>query len=308
MNLASRPAGRVWAVASAAVFVAALSACAPQSDDNGSATDTTPTQSGGTSGASSGGSGDACAVDQLHLISPGTLTVATDSPAYDPWFSHNDPSNGKGFESAVTYAVAKQLGFTPQQVTWVDEPFNKSFAPGAKDFDFDINQISITPDRAKVVDFSDGYNQADQAVVVMKDSSYADATSLADLKNARIGAQIGTTSLLAAQDVIKPAQQVAVFDDTNAAKQSLLNGQLDAIVADLPTAFYITAAQIPGSTILGQFPANSGAPEEFGLLLQKGNPLVTCLNKAITALKDDGTLDKIQHRWLSQDVDVPELS
>ncbi len=301
MNLASRPTGRLGVAALAGVFMLAVSACAPN-DSNGSPTGTPPPSS-----ANAGTSGSPCAKPNLNLIKPGTLTIATDSPAYDPWFSHNDPTNGKGFESAVAYAVANQMGFSAQQVSWVDEPFNKSFAPGAKDFDFDINQISITSSRAKVVDFSDGYYQVDQAAIVLKSSPYAGVTSIAALKGATIGAQIGTTSLLAAQNVISPTHEVAVFDDTNSAKQALLNGQIDAIIADLPTAFYISAAQIPGSTILGQFPSSSGTPEEFGMLFQKGNSLVGCVDKAISALKNDGSLAKIQHRWLSQDVNVPEL-
>jgi polar amino acid transport system substrate-binding protein len=292
----------VWVAALAGVLALGVSACAP--DDSNSSSGTAPTQSsGGTSTA-----GNACAVDKLHLIKPATLTIATDQPAYEPWFSHNDPTNGKGFESAVAYAVAKQMGFDKQQVTWVVEPFNKSYAPGDKDFDFDINQISITPARAKVVDFSTGYYTAAQAVIVLNKSTYADATSLAALKGAHIGAQIGTTSLLAAQDDIKPTSQVAVFDDTNAAKQALLNGTVDAIVADLPTAFYITAAEIPGSKILGQFQSTSGQPEEFGMLFQQDNPLVGCVDKAVAALKRKGTLHRLEKQWLSSDVHVPELS
>jgi polar amino acid transport system substrate-binding protein len=302
MNLPPRPAARLWAAVAAGVLALGVTACAP----NDSSSAGTPKQAGGTTQSS--GTGGACSVGQLNLVKPGTLTVATDQPAYDPWFSHNDPTNGEGYESAVAYAVAKQMGFPKQQVSWVVEPFNKSYAPGTKDFDFDINQISITPARAKVVDFSTGYYRAAQAVIVLNNSKYANATSLADLKNARIGAQIGTTSLLAAEGDIKPSQQVAVFDDTNAAKQALLNNQVDAIVADLPTAFYITAAQIHGSKIVGQFQSTSGQPEEFGMLFQKNNPLVGCVDKAIGAIKHNGTLHRIEKRWLSQDVHVPELS
>jgi polar amino acid transport system substrate-binding protein len=300
MTLASRPAARVWAAALAGTLTLVVTACAPSDSSSG----------GGSPSPSSGKSAtaDSCSVDSLKLVTPGTLTVATDQPAYDPWFSNNDPSNGKGFESAVAYAVAKKLGFSKQQVKWVVEPFNKSYAPGSKDFDFDINQISITPARAKVVDFSTGYYRAAQAVIVMNNSKYAHVTTLAGLKSAHIGAQIGTTSLLAAQNDIKPSSQVAVFDDTNAAKQALLNGQVDAIVADLPTAFYITAAQIKGSKILGQFQTTSGHPEEFGALFEKGNPLVGCVDKAIGALKRNGALHRIEKQWLSSDVHVPELS
>jgi polar amino acid transport system substrate-binding protein len=304
MTVASRRPAPTWVAALAGVLALGVSACAPD-DNNDSSSGTSPTQS---SGGGTTAAGNRCSVDKLHLIKPATLTIATDQPAYEPWFSDNDPTNGKGFESAVAYAVAKQLGFAKKEVRWVVEPFNKSFAPGQKDFDFDINQISITPARAKVVDFSTGYYKAAQAVVVLNKSKYADATSLAALKGAHIGAQIGTTSLLAAQDDIKPTSQVAVFDDTNAAKQALLNSQVDAIVADLPTAFYITAAEIPGSKILGQFQSTTGQPEEFGMLFQKDNPLVGCVDKAIGALKRDGTLHGIEKQWLSSDVHVPELS
>jgi polar amino acid transport system substrate-binding protein len=302
MTWAPRHHARAWVAAFAGVLALGLTACAPDNSSSSSA--------GGSAGSSGGttAAGGACATTNLHLLKPGTLTIATDQPAFPPWFSQKDPSNGKGFESAVAYAVAKRLGFAAHQVHWVVEPFNKSYAPGNKDFDFDINQISITPERAKVVDFSDGYYRAAQAVIVMAHSKYADASSLAALKSARIGAQIGTTSLLAAQNDIKPTAQVAVFDDTNAAKQALLNAQVDAIVADLPTAFYITAAEITGSKILGQFQTTSGRPEEFGLLFQQGNPLVGCVDKAIAALKRNGVLHRIQKKWLSSDVHVPELS
>jgi polar amino acid transport system substrate-binding protein len=237
----------------------------------------------------------------------GKLTIATDSPAFDPWFSNNDPSNGKGFESAVAYAVAKQLGFDKGSVKWVKETFNKSFAPGDKDFDFDINQISITPARAKVVTFSDGYYTASQALIALKDSSVADATSVADLKDDKLGAQTGTTSLSAIRNDIQPSSEPLVFDDTNVAKQALLNHQVDAIVADLPTAFFITAVEIPTATIVGQFEQQSGAPEQFGMLLQKDNPLVDCVNQGLAAIKQDGTLDAFEKKWLSQTVNVPVL-
>jgi polar amino acid transport system substrate-binding protein len=244
---------------------------------------------------------------QGKTMKDGVLTIATDSPAYDPWFNNNDPSNGKGYESAVAYAVAKQLGFDPSSVTWVKEPFNKSYAPGAKNFDFDINQISINPDRAKAVDFSDGYYTASQALIALKDSPVAKATSIADLKKYKLGAQTGTTSLTAIREDVQPTQQPLVFQNTNVAKQALLNGQVDAIVADLPTAFYITAVEIPKSTIVGQFQQQSGTPEQFGMLFQKGNPLVACVNQALATLKSDGTLDSLEQKWLSQTVNVPVL-
>ncbi|GAA2149967.1 ABC transporter substrate-binding protein [Nocardioides koreensis] len=268
-------------------------ACAPS--------DESPTASDSSTGAAS------CAKADLPLREPGTLTIGTDSPAYDPWFSNNDPTNGKGYESAVAYAVADQLGFSRDEVTWVKVPFNSSYKPGPKDFDFDINQISITPARAQVVDFSDGYYAASQAVIALKGTPGAEATSLDDLKGLRLGAQTGTTSLTAIRDVIQPDQDPAVFEDTNAAKQALQNDQVDAILADLPTAFYISAVEIPNSTIVGQFQPETGQQEEFGMLFEKGSGLVPCVNDALATLRSDGTLDDLEKKWLSDVVDVPTL-
>jgi len=269
--------------------------CAPQ--DSSTAKDTTGSDANQTPAD--------CA--QGKTLTDATLTIATDSPAYEPWFKNNDPSNGKGFESAVAYAVADQLGFDKASVKWVKEPFNKSYAPGDKDFDFDINQISITPQRAKVVTFSDGYYTAAQALIALKDSPVAQVSSLDDLKKYKLGAQTGTTSLTAIREDIQPSSEPLVFDDTNVAKQALLNHQVDAIVADLPTAFYITAVEIPAATIVGQFQQQSGAPEQFGMLFQKDNPLVGCVNQALANLTSDGTLDDIEQKWLSETVSVPVL-
>jgi polar amino acid transport system substrate-binding protein len=243
---------------------------------------------------------------QGKTMTAGKLTIATDTPAYDPWFQHNDPANGKGYESAVAYAVAKQLGFSPSAVSWTKVPFNSSYAPGPKHFDFDINQISITPARAKVVDFSDGYYSAAQAIIAVKGSAAASATSLADLKQYKIGAQTGTTSLTAIRDQIQPNSDAVVFKNTNDAKTALANGQVDAIVADLPTAFYLVAAEINHGTIVGQFPS-TGDPEQFGMLFAKGNALVSCVNQALAMIKSDGTLAAIEKKWLSDTVNVPVL-
>ena len=285
-------------------------ACAPEEDDTSASDDSStsapPTETGNPTAATAEPD-DECAVDQLPLRTPGTLTVGTDSPAYEPWFVDNDPSNGQGYESAVAYAVAGQLGFTADQVTWVKVPFNTSYKPGAKEFDFDINQISITPARAEVVDFSDGYYAAAQAVIALKGSPVSEVTSIADLADYNLGAQTGTTSLSAIRDIIQPANDPAVFEDTNAAKQALLNGQIDAILADLPTAFYISAVEIPKSTIVGQFQPTSGEQEEFGMLFEKGSGLVTCVNEALAELTAAGTLDDLQQEWLSDVVDVPVL-
>ncbi len=245
--------------------------------------------------------------ENLPLQTVGKLTIGTDSPAFEPWFVDNDPTNGEGFESAVAYALAEQMGFSEDQVTWVKVPFNTSYAPGEKQFDFDINQISITPARAEVVDFSDGYYSAAQAVIAPKKADIADATSLAELRDVKLGAQTGTTSLTAIRDEIQPSQDPLVFDDTNAAKQALNNGQVDAIVADLPTAFFITAVEIPSATIVGQFQPTSGEQEEFGLLFEKGNPLVTCVNAALEELKSSGELEAIEQEWLAEAADAPVL-
>jgi polar amino acid transport system substrate-binding protein len=294
-----RHQARILVLAVAAVSAVLLTACAPNDESGSGSSDTSapPSSAGETSAAA-----DPCAIDQLNLKTPGTLTVATDSPAYEPWFVNNDPSNGKGFESAVAYAVAKQMGFTPDQVKWVVEPFNKSYAPGAKDFDFDINQISITPQRAKAVDFSEGYYDVSQGVVALK-SSGLKIGSLDDLRSAKLGAQVGTTSLTAAQAI---NDNVAVFDDTSAAKQALNNGQIDAVIADLDTALYISAVEIPGSEVVGQF-ATTTDPEQFGLLFEKGNPLVSCVNKAVEALHATGTLDRLETKWLDKSANIPVL-
>lgn len=281
-------------------------ACAP-------ADDTTATSSGSTSqspsatGSDEPPAEDECATGSLPLYEDGTLTIATDSPAFEPWFVDDDPTNGEGYESAVAYAVADELGFSDDEVTWVTVPFNSSYQPGTKKFDFDINQISITAKRAEAVTFSDGYYSASQALITLKDSAYAGATSLADFKDAKIGAQVGTTSLDAVTNEIAPDQQPFVYDDTNNAKQALLNGQVDAIVSDLPTAFYITAVEIPQGQLVGQFQVTSGGTEQFGLLFEKGNPLVDCVNAALAQLQQDGTIAAIEKRWLSNVVDVPEL-
>jgi polar amino acid transport system substrate-binding protein len=285
-----------------AVPVLLLAACAPVDEAADDTTEPTATASAGESASS-----DAGATENLALRNPGRLTVGTDSPAYEPWFADNDPTNGEGFESAVAYAVAEELGFGDDQVDWVKVPFNNSYAPGEKNFDFDINQISITPKRAEVVDFSDGYYTAAQAVIALKDSPVSDATTIDELSGLKLGAQTGTTSLTVLRDVIQPDQEPAVFDDTNGAKQALNNGQIDGFLVDLPTAFYITAVEIPKSTIIGQFQPEGGEPEEFGMLFEKGSELVPCVDAALASLKDSGALAEIEQQWLSDVVDVPVL-
>jgi polar amino acid transport system substrate-binding protein len=247
----------------------------------------------------------ACAKGSLALASPGTLTVGTDKPAFPPYFVDDDPTNGKGFESAVAYAVAGELGFAEGDVKWTVVPFNSSYAPGPKQFDFDINQISITPKREKAVDFSRPYYVAPQAVVVGKDSKLTDVSSLADLADATIGVQIGTTSLDAVSEVIKPSEQPKVFNDSNDVVTALKQNQVDAVVLDLPTAFYLTAAQVPGSKIVGQFNAPGG--DSFGLLAAKDSELTPCLDSALKKLESSGELDRITDKWMGAAAGAPEL-
>ena len=283
-------------MASLAVAGLLLSACSSSSDDT--ATETTTAEVTVEESTSESAATDECAYENLTTINPGMLTVGTDTPAYPPYFSDDDPTNGEGFESAIAYAVGSQLGFAPMDVKWEVVPFNTSYAPGNKNFDFDINQISITPERAEVVDFSDGYYTVNQAVVALNDSPIAGATTITELKDAKLGAQVGTTSLSFVTEVVQPTDEPYVFNDTNDAKSALQNGQIDGIVVDLPTAYYVTAAEFDNSKIVGQFQAAAGG-EEFGLLFQQGNPLVNCVNKALTTLKDSGELQEIQDAWLA---------
>jgi polar amino acid transport system substrate-binding protein len=266
--------------------------------------------------ATTAAAADECAKESLELVNAGRLTIGTDNPAFPPWFDGgapkgskwelNDPATGKGFESAVAYAVAKQLGFARDEVEWTVVPFNQSFRPGSKSFDFDINQISFTPARAKAVDFSDSYYDVNQALVAVKGTEIAGAKALADLEGYKLGAQIGTTSYDYITENIEPSEQPAVYDTNNDAISALKAKQVDGLVVDLPTAFFITAVQIPNGTIVGQFPA-AGQQERFGMVFEKGNPLVGCVNQALQSLRDDGTLADIQQEWLSENASAPVL-
>jgi polar amino acid transport system substrate-binding protein len=250
-------------------------------------------------------SANACSKSNLPLHTPGVLTVATDSPAYPPYFENNKPTNGKGFESAVAYAVANKLGFTKSQVKWVVEPFDSSYAPGPKSFDFDINEISITSARKQAVDFSTPYYTNPQGIIVAANGPYAHATSLTAFKNAKIGVQIGTTSLAAVTAEIKPANQPDVFNTSNDVVAAFRIHRVDAIVVDLATAFYLTSATLSHTAIAGQFSAPGG--DNWGLLLSKGSGLTACLDKAVNALRANGTLASLNQRWIASQASVPEL-
>jgi polar amino acid transport system substrate-binding protein len=230
-------------------------------------------------------------------IKEGVLTIGTDDPAYGPWFEDNDPTNGKGYE---------ELGYSKDKVEWVKVPFNKVIQPGCKTFDFDINQVSITDERKKAVDFSSGYYDVSQTVITVKGSKIAGAKSIADLKGAKLGAQVGTTSYATITDVIKPDQDAAVFDTNDVAKQALANGQIDGLIVDLPTAFYITAVDLEDGLIVGQFPAQAGG-EQFGLVLSKDSELTKDVSAAVDTLRANGTLAKIADQWLASTVGAPVL-
>ena len=255
-----------------------------------------------------------CARGSLNLITDNTLTVGTDNPAFPPWFGgaekspwkFSDPRSGKGYESAFAYAVAKQLGFTRDQVKWVYVPFLKAIAPGKKSFDFDVNQISYSPARAKAATFSNSYYDVRQSVVVRKGTPIANVRSLAGLKKYKLGAQIGTTSYAYIQKYIQPSSKPSAFPQNIGAITALKNGQIDGLVVDLPTAFIVTAVQVPNSKVLGQLPRVVGG-EHFGALFQKGNPLVGCVNKAIARLKANGTLKTLERIWLRKATGAPNL-
>jgi polar amino acid transport system substrate-binding protein len=246
-----------------------------------------------------------CTKSALSLHHPGQLTVATDSPAYPPYFENNAPANGKGFESAVAYAIAGRLGFTPAEVKWTVEPFDDSYAPGPKAFDFDINEISITSARAKAVDFSSPYYTNPQAIVVGANSKYAHVTSLAALRGAKIGIQVGTTSLQAVNEEIHPTKQPQVFNTSNDVVSALRDHIVDAIVVDLATGFDLVQTEIPHGSIAGQFNAPGG--DNWGLLLAKNSKLTACVDQAITQLRTNGTLKSLTARWTQSGASVPVL-
>ncbi|NUT33233.1 MAG: amino acid ABC transporter substrate-binding protein [Hamadaea sp.] len=280
--------------AAASALIAILAACAPADEPS--------------AGPSTTASGAACAKDSLQTRTAGKLTIGTDEPVYEPWFVDNKPDNQKGFEGAVAYAVAQKLGYAAEDVVWTRVTFNNAIAPGAKTYDFDINEFSITEDRKKAVDFSSPYYDVRQTVIALKNSKIATATKISDLASAKLGAQVGTSSYTAITDVIKPTTKPSVFNNNDDAKKALQNGQIDGLVVDLPTAFYMTGAEIENSKIVGQLPASTGQVEQFGLVLDKGSPLTSCVSQAVDALRADGTLAKLQQTWLAQSAGAPELS
>lgn len=286
------------ALVSTAALLASLLACAPEDQ-------AAPAASGSAAGSASP---VGCTKDQLATVTPGTFTVGTDKPAYSPWFSDDEPKNGKGFESAVAYAVAAKLGYDQAAVTWAVVPFTSAYAPGDKSFDVDINQVSITDARKNAVDFSSPYFTVTQTVVTYKGSPIDGATTVAALKDAKLGAQVGTTSYNDIGSQIQPTEAAAAYDTNDLAVQALKNKQIDGIVVDLPTAFYMVAAQLDDGAIVGQLPPSSGQADQFGMVLAKGSPLTTCVSQAVDALRADGTLASLEKTWLSGTDGAPQLS
>ncbi len=294
---------RKWILALAATALVAA-ACAEESTPAGGSPTGSPEEAMTATACADAHAGD--------LFEPGALTIGTDVPAFQPWVAGTgkegpwegvpdegtgNPYSGEGYESAVAYAIAEQLGFSDDQVAWVAVPFNNSYAPGPKDFDFDINQISVTPEREGAVTFSDGYYDVSQALVVNEGTPIADATSIADLKPYQLGVQIGTTSLDLIDEVIQPDRQPRVFDRSVDVIQALNNEQIDGYVVDAPTAYVnVLIGQAKHGVVVGQFPEQG---EHFGLVFEQDDPLVECVNIAIAALEADGTLRSLEDRWLA---------
>ncbi len=293
---------------SVALLAVVGAACAPEGSDTSAP--------GGTSTDSTSPTADPCAVESLSLYEDGTLTIATGNPAYAPWYGGKstegsewessdftgDPYTGEGYEAAFAYALAEQMGFAADDVQWVAIPFNKSFAPGPKEFDFAMQQISITEKRAGAVDFSEGYFDVNQALIANEGSPAVGVTTLAGLKDLKLGAPEGTTSLQVIEELVQPTDDPAVYPDLDLALKDLKNGQIDGVVVDFPTAFYGYA-----DVVVGQFP-DLGEQEQFGLTFEKGSELTPCVDAAIQALRDDGTLDALKDEWLEVDTSVPTFS
>ena len=275
----------------ALALTALVAACSPQSE-----TSTAP--------SAEASAANSCSAENLQTLTTGKLTIATGEPAYYPWVIDDKPESGEGFEAAVAYAVAEQLGFAKEDVVWVRTTFDGAITPGAKTFDFNLQQFSITEERKAAVDFSSPYYSAPQAIVSFAGSAIEGKTTIADLKGAKLGAAVGTTSLDAIKNQIGVEPQV--FNDNAAAVTALKNGQIDGLVVDLPTAFYLSAVEVENGLIVGQLPS-TGDGDNFGLLLAKDSPITSCVSQAVDALRSAGTLDSIAATWLGTDAGAPVL-
>lgn len=282
---------RIRNAVAAFALTAVVAACSPQSE-----TSTAP--------SAEATAANSCSAENLQTLTTGKLTIATGEPAYYPWVIDDAPESGEGFEAAVAYAVAEQLGFAKENVVWVRTTFDGAITPGAKTFDFNLQQFSITEERKAAVDFSSPYYSAPQAIVSFAGSKIEGKTAIADLKDAKLGAAVGTTSLDAIKNQIGVEPQV--FNDNAAAVTALKNGQIDGLVVDLPTAFYLSAVEVENGLIVGQLPS-TGDGDNFGLLLAKDSPITSCVSQAVDALRADGTLDTIAATWLGTDAGAPVL-
>jgi polar amino acid transport system substrate-binding protein len=290
-------------IATAAVLLASaasvLTACGSSASSGGGPAVTSQ-------GSPSTSAAPTCSPAAMQTKTAGTLTIGADQPVFPPWFAGNKPSNGKGFEGAIDAAIAKQLGYSASQVTFTRVTFDQAIQQPDR-FDFDLDEYSITKAREKVVDFSAPYYDVSQAVVTVKGSKAASVHSLAGLKSLKLGVQVGTTAFTAVTDTIKPSQQPGVYNSNSDVLQALKNGQVDALITDLPTAFFMTAAQLKNGLIVGQLPPTGGKQEQFGALLAKGSPLTSCVSKAINTLRSNGSLAKIQAKWLAKEGNAPVL-
>ena len=303
----------VAALAFVAVLVAACSGASSSPSAAASAAASTPAESAAASVPPSQAAA-ACTFDSLQTKTPGTLTIGADNPAYPPYYQPSDPAtdpwelgdptNRLGFEGRVAWAIARNLGFVGDTVKWVPVAFNNAIGPGEKDFDIYLTQASYSDERAQAVDMSDGYFDVTQAVVAAKDSKLSKVTTISGLKDFQFGAQVGTTSLTTINDVIAPTKEAKVYDTNDLAVEALKNGQIDGLVVDLPTAFYVTAAQFDGGVIVGQFPAKEGG-EHFSVVLDKDSPLTSCVNTAIGQLRYSGELGRITQEELSDNAGAP---
>jgi polar amino acid transport system substrate-binding protein len=309
-----RSTPRALTLLSMIVVAALLASCA------GAGSGGTASQSASSS-ASSGPSAEACATDDLATKEAGVFTVGTDNPAFPPYFAEpkgdqkatdpwefGDPTNGRGFESAMAYALAEQLGFTDDQVKWVPVPFNSSIAPGAKDFDVYLAQVSFTEERTQAVDLSEGYFFSNQALVTTAGSDLADATSIAEVAQFQLGAAGNTTSLTYIQDKIQPTKEPRVYDDNTAAKAAIEAGQVEGVVFDLATAFYIVNVEMDDGVVVGQFPSDPADKEHFSFVLDLDSPLTDCVDEAILTMGENGELDTIAEKWLADFLDAPSIS
>jgi polar amino acid transport system substrate-binding protein len=315
MTVRARPLTRRMLPALAATALV-LAACGDDDSDAGSddtsaetsTGDTTATgdttEAGGTEPAE-GGADASC----TETIDDGVLTIATGEPAFFPWVIDDMPETGEGFEAAVALAVAREMGYEGDQVTWVRTGFEEAIAPGPKNFDFNLQQFSITDERQENIDFSLPYFTSNQAIVALDGSPAEGATTIADLQDVKFGAQAGTTSLDFINDVVQPTQEVFVYDDNVGAKAALEANQIDAAVFDLPTALFVSAVEIEGSSVIGQFEAEAGGTtDQFGLVLEKDSPLLTCVDAAVQTITDSGELDDLQQQWLAENTGAPVIT